>query len=235
MRIGASILFLDGYCFQSYGWNILRPLGKIDNVLSYLDKYKVDEISIIRPVRNNDSFKDFSRDIKFLEKVNCSTPMSFGGGIRSLKYLEKIHYLPFERFIFSSELFNSSTKLLEESKFVFGKQALVGLIPFKYDSGLKIFNSSINKFILPSNLNMKNLNLCDEVILYDCFNEGMEKGFNLNVIDDLKINSNKCILSGGVSDFNFQSKYKRNQIKSVLIENKVLHKEYSIISHYEKL
>lgn len=235
MRIGASILFLDGYCFQSQGWNFLRPLGKIDNVLSHLDNYKVDEISIIRPVRKNDSFRDFIRDIKFLEKVNCSTPMSFGGGIRSLKYLEKIHYLPFERFIFSSELFNSKTNLLKEAKFIFGKQALVGLIPFKYNSDLKIFNSSVNKFISPTNLNYENLNLCDEVILYDCLNEGREMGFNLNVIDELKINSKKCILSGGVSDFNFLTKYKKNQIKSVLIENKVLHKEYSIINHYEKL
>ena len=64
MRIGTTLLFQDGYCYQSYGWNMLRPLGALQNALDHLDKYELDEISIIRPVRDNDY--SYNKDVQRL-------------------------------------------------------------------------------------------------------------------------------------------------------------------------
>ena len=82
MRLGTTLLFKDGYCYQSYGWNMLRPLGALQNALNHLDKYELDEISIIRPVRDNDY--SYNKDVQRLKNAKSSTPLAFGGGIRSL-------------------------------------------------------------------------------------------------------------------------------------------------------
>ena len=105
MRKGAIVLFKDGYCFQSYGWKFLRPLGKLQNILDHLEEYEVDEISIIRPVRMNDSDNSFYSDLKVLSKMKTSTPISFGGGLLNYQRVKDSRILPFERLVFSSQLF----------------------------------------------------------------------------------------------------------------------------------
>ena len=235
MRIGSNILFLNGYCYQSYEWKLMRPLGNIQNIIDHLDSYKVDEISIIRPIREHENTHQLINDIKILEKINSSTPISFGGGIRKIKHLELIKNLPFERYIFSSSLFNDSCDLIKEAVKIFGKQAVIGLIPFKYEEELMLFNSSLNNFLPVSSLNLKNLNLCDEIILLDCFNEGNVDGFETKIFKDLNLDINNCIVSGGVSNFNFKKNLINNSLKSVIVENKVLHKESSILNYYAKL
>ena len=34
MRIGSTVLLYNGYCYNSYNWNFLRPLGKLNGILS---------------------------------------------------------------------------------------------------------------------------------------------------------------------------------------------------------
>ena len=55
MRLGSVIWFKNGYCYQSYGWKLLRPLGKLQNIINHLDKYLIDDITILRPIRDNDN------------------------------------------------------------------------------------------------------------------------------------------------------------------------------------
>ena len=47
-RIGASVIIKDQRAVQSYRWNVLRPLGEIQTVFSFLDEYECDEIAIMR-------------------------------------------------------------------------------------------------------------------------------------------------------------------------------------------
>ena len=63
MRIGSIILFKNGYCYQSYGWNLLRPLGKLQNIVSHLDKYLIDDITIIRPIRDDENDSTLLSDL----------------------------------------------------------------------------------------------------------------------------------------------------------------------------
>ena len=90
MRIGSMILFKNGYCYQSYGWNLLRPLGKLQNIVSHLDKYLIDDITIIRPIRDNENDSTLLSDLNEIKKLKSSTPISFGGGIRNINQLHLI-------------------------------------------------------------------------------------------------------------------------------------------------
>ena len=233
MRIGSVILFKKGYCYQSYEWNLLRPLGKLQNIVSHLDKYLIDDLTIIRPVRDDDDDTSLSSDLNEIKKLKSSTPISFGGGIRNINQLHLISGLPVERFVFSSALFNKENSLLRAATNLFGKQAVVGLIPFKLDSQLIVFNSQIDKFVSVDKLN--NIELCDEIILYDCESEGSPTGFNKDVVNKLKINPKSCVFSGGVSDLVNSFKNTAETPKALCIENSILHREFSKSNYYEKL
>ena len=233
MRIGSMVLLKNGYCYQSYGWNLLRPLGKLQNIVSHLDKYLIDDITIIRPIRDNENDSTLLSDLNEIKKLKSSTPISFGGGIRNINQLHLISGLPVERFVFSSALFNKESSLLRAATDLFGRQAIVGLIPFKLEAQVSVFNSQINKFVSVDKLN--NIELCDEIILYDCENEGSPNGFNKDVVNNLKINPKNCVFSGGVSDLVNSFRNNDKTPKALSIENSILYREFSKSNYYEKL
>ena len=228
MRVGATILFKNGYCYQSYGWNFLRPLGNIQNVIDHLEEYSVDEISIIRPVKGHDNDADFYSDLNILSKINTSTPLSFGGGLYDAKRVDFARALSFERLIFTSNLFLKNSSLIDYTKKMLGKQAIIGCLPVKIlNKKLKVFNSIKNNFLSLKELNLDQLEMCDELLIYDCVNEGYSNLFDLNLLDFKKIfNNKKIIISGGV-DKDLKTLHYKN-IVSKLVDNRVLHKEYSI-------
>jgi phosphoribosylformimino-5-aminoimidazole carboxamide ribonucleotide (ProFAR) isomerase len=233
MRIGSLILFKNGYCYQSYGWNLLRPLGKLQNIVNHLDKYLVDDITIIRPVREDDNRSSFLSDLKELRHLKTSTPISFGGGIRNKNQLALLRDLPFERFVFSSNLFNNDNVLIDAATEQFGKQAIVGLIPFKVSQEISVFNSQLNKFVSFDQL--RNTDSCDEIILYDCKNEGFHHGFSSEIVEKIRLDPNKCVFAGGVTNVAKSIKDLLFFPKAICIENAVLHREFSKLNYYEKL
>ena len=230
MRVGSTLLFKDGYCFQSYGWKLLRPLGDLQNALNHLDQYELDEICIIRPIRDID--KSYYSDINYLKEVKSSTPLAFGGGIRNLKDLDLLEGLPVERFILSSALFYSDLDLLHRLRSKYGEQSIVGFIPFSFKKQFQVFNSTNNNFQSPDSLNKLSLKLCDEIVFHDCDAEGRVSGFKEEVCNYLGVRDNKQIYSGGVSEMVRRKSPLIEIPKSILIENKILHRENSKKSYY---
>jgi len=231
VRIGSTLLFFNGLCYQSYDWMCLRPLGDLQNAVKHLDAYNIDEISIIRPIRTIDSY--LKEDIQCLKSLKSSTPIAFGGGIRNLSDIDLLEGLPIERVILSSVLFVKNLQVIDKLTDLYGKQAVVGFIPFKRSDRIEVFNSSKNEFCDLSSLNIKAMEKCDEIVLHDCASEGSSNGFSFDAINDFKIEN--IILSGGVSGEIKKIKNLVPQPKSVLIENKVLHFENSKTSIYGKM
>ncbi len=229
MRIGSTILLLDGYCYQSYQWNKLRPLGKLQSVIDSLEEYECDEISIIRPIRNNDTDKSFFKDIDTIASLKCLTPISFGGGLREKKHLEQLHQLPIERLVFSSAFIQKDLELLKYAKDLFGNQAIQALLPFKIEDNIPyIFSSSINSYIKFSNKDLNFINkYANEIILYDTSNEGTLDNYNKDIFKYINIINDKIIISGSIGKNTIKTA-KKLSIASILIENRVLHKEYSM-------
>jgi Imidazoleglycerol-phosphate synthase len=125
MRIGASFILIEGYCYQSYQWKFLRPLGRLSHVLSFLDKYEVDEICITRPIRKVDSSSTLLNDFEQVKLSLSNSPISIGGGIRSLKNLKALSELPVERIHFSHAFLSRKENIINQSINLYGKQAIV--------------------------------------------------------------------------------------------------------------
>jgi cyclase len=229
MRIGSTVLMCDKQCIQSYEWKMKRPLGKIQGVIDSLEEYHCDEVAIIRPVRNSDFFQDFRKDIEILKNISSMTPISFGGGIRTLEHLELLQGLPIERLIFSSAFIEKNEKLILAAKNLFGHQAIQCLLPLTIKGRETfVYNSSKSEYIPLKEVDTHFINeLANEVILFDTKHEGMTNSFDWSLLEKISFDYKKLIVSGGIGK-NDIIKGKAIGIASVLVDNKILHQEYSI-------
>jgi phosphoribosylformimino-5-aminoimidazole carboxamide ribonucleotide (ProFAR) isomerase len=228
MRVGATILFLNGYCYQSYGWKRVRPLGELQGVIDSLEKYEVDEVAIIRPVREVENLESFRRDIDVIGNLNSMTPISFGGGLNSIEHIKLLHQLPIERLIFSSAFIEKNSKPIKFAQKLFGHQSIQALIPFR---NREVFLSKENRFLDISKLDFEFLErYANEVILFDTENEGTPNSFQKEILEEFQIGKEKIVISGGVG-LETVKFAKEKSLASALIENRVLHKEFSIRSY----
>lgn len=229
MRIGSTVLLSDQLCIQSYEWIMKRPLGRIQGVIDSLEEYQCDEVAIIRPVRENDSFDNYREDIKIVKELSSMTPISFGGGVRTLDHLKLLQDLPIERLIFSSAFLEKNEKLILAAKNLFGHQAIQCLLPVTIKGGETwAYNSSIGNYIPLASIDTKFIDeLANEIILFDTTHEGMSNSFDWSLLKEVPFDLKKIIISGGIGKEDVQ-KAKVKGIASVLIDNKILHQEYSI-------
>ena len=199
MRVGSIVLLKEQGCVQSYGWKMIRPLGSLQEIVDSLTEYQCDEISIIRPVRKNDNLKSFGKDIEVIKELKTMTPISFGGGIRSLDHLKLLKNLPVERLIFSSAFLENNRDLILCAKNIFGNQAIKCLLPVFSENGqILVYHPSAGAFFPISSDHVAFIEeLANEVILFDTKNEGYKNKFDWSILKNLPFDSSKIIISGG--------------------------------------
>ena len=229
MRIGSSLLLHRGQCIQSYEWKNFRPLGSLQLAMDSLEEYGVDEVAIIRPVRSDDSFRDYCDDLDLLKDLKTMTPISFGGGIRSLEHLSALKKLPIERLIFSSSFINKNRKLIQLAQKFFGPQAIQCLLPLiNSKNDPLVYNTSDERSIDLLKLDLSFINeYANEIILYDIEQDGKNDSFQELFLNMELFDPHKLIITGGVGAkvvINAQ----KNGLASVLFDNRTLHQEYSI-------
>jgi len=229
MRVGASILLKNGYCYQSYGWNRFRPLGDLQTAIDILDEYEVDEILIVRPIKGVDSEDSLNIDLKLLSELKTITPLSFGGGIRSNSDINNLSGLPIERLCLSSAFININEGFVKNAINSFGRQAILACLPITLiDDVICVYHSEANELIkLSDEIQEFCMQYADEIIIIDMSNEGNNDYFQMDLLEHLKIPLNKIIITGGVGK-NIIRVAKSTGIASSIIENRVLHSENSI-------
>lgn len=232
MRVGSTVLLHAQRCVQSYRWSALRPLGDLQSVLDSLEEYQCDEVAIIRPVRDRDTFAQFEADIQVLHRLKTMTPISFGGGIRSLKHLALLNDLPVERLVFSSAFLARNGELLGAAKNLFGHQAIQCLLPIRVFNGeFEVFCCEKSTFVTIDDVDFSFIQShANEIILFDITSEGEHNQFDFELLSKLPIENSKLIVSGGIGRESVSVANEKG-LASVLIDNKVLHKEYSITSY----
>ena len=82
-RVIATIMIKDGLVVQSIGFQRYLPIGRMDIVIEYLEKWDVDEIAIIDiGATSNSTTVDYNY-IK-MASTKCFLPISAGGGVNSI-------------------------------------------------------------------------------------------------------------------------------------------------------
>lgn len=229
MRVGATVLLRNQECWQSYGWSLKRPLGSLQGVIDALDEYECDEISVIRPIRENEQPESFLNDVQVLKRTLSSTPMSFGGGIRTVHQVALLEGMPIERVVLTSAFLNCNTALLENIKCTFGRQSIQCLLPCVMKDGRNfIYYPEARKYVSIECINKDFFaRYANEIIIYDLENEGMNDKFNRDLLHGLPFSVQETVLSGGIGIETL--KWAKSQgVAACLIDNRVLHSEFSI-------
>ena len=206
MRIIARIDIKNNYVIKGIN---LEGLRKIGNPKPIIEKYYndgIDEIIIMDAVaslygRNNlfNLIKDITKEI--------FVPITLGGGIKNLKDIEKALNSGADKVSINSAALENS-KLLSESSNRFGASTIVASIeakriekrkwePYKY-SGRERSNKDLIDWIKETQDKG-----CGEILLTSVDHEGTEKGFDIELIDNIKEYVHRpLIISGGCGSIN---------------------------------
>ncbi len=117
---------------KSYGYAAWRPAGRLVSALRNLDRWAVDEIVVLDISRRAGLDPAVLRDIAV---AKISTPLAYGGGIRSVADVRALMELGCDRFVVESLLF-AEPMMLRALAEVTGRQALIGSLPLKIEAGV---------------------------------------------------------------------------------------------------
>lgn len=128
-RLLATLTVRHGRLVKSYGYAAWRPAGDLCSALRNLDRWAADEILVL----------DISRRpgldpvvLEAIARAKISTPLAYGGGIRSREDLLRLMDLGCDRFVVETLLYTPAGQAtLATLATLAGRQALVGAVPVR--------------------------------------------------------------------------------------------------------
>lgn len=183
-RLVGVVAVKDGQVVKSYGYRFWRPAGGLRTALVNLDRWLVDEILILDISRRD---RVDSRVVAEIRASRISTPLAYGGGIRSPEDVDCLLAAGCERFVLETMLFLFPKRISELADKV-GAQALIASLPLSAKSSgewqmdidlATRCEISASAFDVGSFCRKCNDWPVAEVLAIDSANEGRAGGFSL--------------------------------------------------------
>ncbi len=194
-RLMPVLFIMDGLIVMSKKFSLHQIIGNVIDQARRLNEWDVDELIYIDISRTRDKFK--SRDdiyVKSFENIKdiissiskvSFMPLSFGGGIRSVKDVEDRIYNGADKIIINSLLFTNK-EIVSNIIDRFGSQAVIASIDYKiHNSNPIIFNDFGRKqtdFSLIDGVKyLEDLGV-GEIFLQNIERDGSAKGYDIENI-----------------------------------------------------
>lgn len=199
-RIIAAVVVRQGRAVQSFGYKRWLPLGDVACIVQNLDNWGADGIAVLNTDRGLNG-----PDLKLLRKLSSmglSTPLSYGGGIRTASDAQAAVQAGAER-IMVDRILTESPQELPKIAAAVGCQALVASIPMRVRAGKKLDHwnywskqsSSLKHWLSSANWHKH----VSEILAIDVEAEGSQKGPNLEIIEALTHLDLPILSFGGLS------------------------------------
>ena len=211
-RIIPTILWEGASSIKGERFNSWRKLGPIIPAVNIYVARNVDEIILLNLSPNKHSSDIDYQSIKKIFQ-SCNVPLTYGGGIRSMKQVENLLSVGVDKISIGTACYNNE-KLIREIVSNFGSQFVVSSIDYRLKNNKFLCHSSngtFNENITPydHSLAMQDLGV-GEILLTSCDHDGLMKGYELEVLKKLRKSIKiPIIISGGaetLEDF-FQGFY----------------------------
>ena len=202
-RLIACLIIKDDLIVQSVGFNKYYPIGKPNFSIEFVARWDVDEI-IILDITNK---KNYSQLKLFVKK--CFVPLTFGGGIDSIKDVNEIIKSGADRISVNTNAVKNPNLISTIAK-EYGEQCVVSSIDYKVekDGSKQVYIESGTK---PTGLNVFDwAKKCEslgagEILLNSIDRDGKGNGYDIDTINQvtskLKIPVIACGGAGKFSDF----------------------------------
>jgi cyclase len=197
------IILIDGQaCYKTIKFNKKIYLGDPINIIKIFNDLEVDELMIF------DISKSKDINYKILEKISQESfiPLTYGGKIKNRNDVTNIINLGFEKISINTMAIENQT-LVKEIIEQFGSSTISISINLKKNifNKYKIYNHFLKKkmkfHFIEYIKNIDKLNPSEIVVTF-VDTEGMQSGFDINVVKEIKknINSN-LVVNGGLRNF----------------------------------
>lgn len=238
MRIISRVDIKNNYVIKGINLEGLRKIGDPKNIIENYYKEGIDEIIIIDSVaslygRNN----LFNLIEKITEEV--FVPITLGGGIKNLKDIEKALKSGADKVAINSGAFENYNLIKKASK-EFGSSTIISYIEAKKISEkkwepYKNCGRERTNFDLIYWIKKVQDDGCGEIVLTSIDYEGTEKGFDIEMLEDVyKFIIKPIIVSGGCGSINDIIKIKEEFNHTSVALASLLHYDKIKISKIKK-
>jgi cyclase len=212
-RLIGVVTVKNNLAVQSFGYKKYLPLGKPEILIKNLDRWGADEILVNVIDRSyNNSGPDFNL-IEKIKEIKISTPLIYGGGIRSFEDANKVIKEGADRILIES-IFNDRVNEVKMISNYIGSQSIILSLPLTIDNNmLHRFDYRNNKKFFFKNFFIDSTKLVSEILIIDYKNEGYQNKFNEKIIEKFPNLKIPIIAYGGV--------FGKKKIKNLLNNKKI--------------
>ena len=201
-RLIGVITVRRGWAVQSFGYRRYLPLGHAPILAENLDRWGVDEILVLSIDRTRlGAGPDFEL-LRALGSLGLSTPLTYGGGIRTAAEAVAVIAAGAER-VCVDALLRAAPAAVAEIAARAGAQAVVGALPLgrKADRLYWLdYRSGSSVPLATADLALFSRRVVSEALLIDWRNEGRERGFDPELVRRFPLTDVPLIAFGGVSE-----------------------------------
>jgi cyclase len=229
-RLVGVITVKDGWAVQSFGYRRYLPLGHPEILAENLDRWGADEILVLCIDRTR---RDLGPDFDLLRRLaslGLSTPLAFGGGIRTVADAGAIIQSGAERVCIDSALRDAGT--VGGISALVGAQAIIGVLPLSFNgAGLERLNYLPGRSmpLTAADVSLFDRRVVSEALIVDWRHEGTAAAFDLNLIRHFPAPDVPLIAFGGVSEpAQLETLFDDGRVAAVGIGNFLSYREHAV-------
>lgn len=205
-RVIPCLLLHKGGLYKTEKFKKPTYIGDPINAIKIFNEKEVDELMFLDI---DASVENKEPNYKMIEDIasECFMPLCYGGGIKNIEQMKKIYALGVEKISLSSQAVINSN-LIKEAANIFGNQSVIVTIDIKKDflGRKKVFinNGKKNTKLNPIDFIKQVESLgAGEIVINSCDNDGVMKGYDIELLKEIKSNTKVPIIAlGGAGNLN---------------------------------
>lgn len=200
-RIAGVVVVKNGWAVQSFGYARHLPLGSPECLVENLDRWGADEIIVLCIDRTSRGLGPDLPLLKRLAAMGLATPLTFGGGIRTVADAGAVIQSGADRVCLDAALW-ADPAVVRAVALLLGAQAVVGVLPVSMAGGELLWRDYLKRQDVP--LRQKELSLftervVSEALVIDWRNEGTPGGFDAALLQQFPVAELPLIGFGGLN------------------------------------
>jgi cyclase len=230
-RIIATVLLKNELVVQSIGFKKFLPIGKLDIVLQFLEKWDIDEV-IILDIDASKENRTINFDLIKQASSKIFVPLTIGGGISSIKEIEQAIHSGADKVSINTTYFENKDFIKQASK-TFGKQCIVMSADVKKDTlsnNYFVYNKGIKSTLMIDDWIKDVVDLgCGEVLINSIDKDGSKLGYDLDLMKDIsdKLKIPLIALGGAGKSKHIHELFSNSTVDAAAIGNMLYFTEHS--------
>jgi imidazole glycerol-phosphate synthase subunit HisF len=230
-RLVGVITVKDGWAVQSFGYRRYLPLGHPEYLAENLDRWGADEILVLSIDRTRRGLGPDLDLVRRLGGMGLSTPLAYGGGLRSVADAGAIIQAGAER-VCVDAVMRANSGVVRGIAALAGAQAVIGALPLSYDGGdlqLLDYIGGRSRPLTREDSSLFDARVVSEALIIDWRNEGHRAAFDMNLVRHFPMIDVPLIAFGGISEAaQLEQLFGVDRVAAVGVGNFLSYREHAV-------